>query len=166
MEEFLALFQQALAAIKEPRFFATERGYQGALISELKSRIAEADFPDDPIVEQEYQKTLPNHGINIRPDIIIHIPFERGLNQRRDQGNFVAIEMKRQSTAADAEADFASLTLLKERLGYPITIFLNIDSAETHAQHCPARIGAQTVCFAVRLHDMEPNVVMERCAAA
>jgi hypothetical protein len=73
MEQFLTIFQEAVAAIKEPRLFSTERGYQGALIHELKNRIANAEFPGDPVVEQEYQKTLLHDGINIRPDLIIHI---------------------------------------------------------------------------------------------
>jgi hypothetical protein len=163
VERFLALFRQALSAIKEPRFFHTERGYQGALICELKSRLTQAAFPDDPIVEQEYQKTLPNHGINIRPDLIIHVPFERGLTPGRDKGNFVAIEIKRRSTEAEAVEDFAALELMAMKLGYPITILLNIDSLEARAQRCPASIATQTVCFAVQLRDGEPVIMMERC---
>ena len=48
VEQFLTLFQKALATIKEPRLFNTERGYQGALIHELKSKITKAEFPGDP----------------------------------------------------------------------------------------------------------------------
>jgi hypothetical protein len=163
VEQFLTLFHKAVATIKEPRLFNTERGYQGALIHELKSRIAKAEFPGDPIVEQEYQKTLPHHGINIRPDLIIHIPFERGVTQHRDEGNFAAVEIKLGSTERQADQDFASLELMKERLGYPITIFLNIGSSKTYAERCPASIAKQTTCFAVRLKDGELLVLMERC---
>jgi len=163
MEQFLTIFQKAVWAIKEPRLFNTERGYQGALIHELKSTIAHAEFPGDPMVEQEYQKTLPHHGINIRPDLIIHIPFERGVTQRRDEGNFAAVEIKLRSTEAQADQDFASLGLMKERLGYPITIFLNIDSSKTYAERCPANIAKQTACFSVRLKNGEPLVLMDRC---
>lgn len=87
MEHFLTLFQEALAAIRESRPYATERGYQGALIGDLQKRLDGAALPGDPIIEQEYQKTLPHHGITVRPDLIIHIPFERGATRRRNEGN-------------------------------------------------------------------------------
>src|SRR5947209_1684992 len=105
MEQFLTVFKEGVARIKEVRLFNTERGYQGALVHELKRGIAKAEFPGDPIVEQEYQKTLPNRGINIRPDLIIHIPFERGVTLHRDEGNFAAVEIKLRSTAAQADKD-------------------------------------------------------------
>jgi hypothetical protein len=163
MEKFLAIFQEALGAIREPRLFKTERGYQGALLAELQLRLRNAAFPGDPIIEQEYQKTIPNHGITIRPDLIIHIPFERGSTKRREEGNFVAIELKLAATAAEADEDFASLALIKEELGYPLTIFLNLDAAETYAERCSKRIALQTVCFAVQLKDRVPIVVVKRC---
>ena len=164
MEHFLTVFQAALAAIREPRLFATERGYQGALIGELQKRLAEVALPGDPIIEQEYQKTLPHHGFTIRPDLIIHIPFERSATGRRSEGNFVALEMKVNATAAEADEDFASLVLMKERLGYPLTIFLNIGAAQSYAERCPKRIAAQTVCFAVQLRQDVPVISLERCA--
>jgi hypothetical protein len=163
MEQFLTILQEALGAIREGRFFATERGYQGELITELRQRLRQAAFPGDPVIEQEYQKTLPNHGIAIRPDLIIHIPFERKVTGRRSQGNFVAIEMKLRATPTDAVEDFESLVAMKEKLGYPITIFLNLDSAETYADRCPKSIAPQTVCFAVHLRQNEPVVRMDRC---
>ena len=163
MEKFLAIFHEALGAIREPRLFKTERGYQGALLVQLQQRLRNAAFPGDPIIEQEYQKTIPNHGIAIRPDLIIHIPFERGDTKRREQGNFVAIELKLAATAAEADEDFESLTLIKEKLGYPLTIFLNLDAAETYAERCSQRIASQTVCFAVQLKDHVPVVVVKRC---
>ena len=69
--------------ITEPRFFATERGFQGELLAELRARLHEAYFPGDPVVEQEYQKRMREHDIRIRPDLIVHIPFERGLTRVR-----------------------------------------------------------------------------------
>jgi hypothetical protein len=74
-KRFLSLLQDALKSIHEPRFFETERGFQGELLVQLAKRLREAAFPGDPVVEQEYQKTIPSHGIKIRPDIIIHVPF-------------------------------------------------------------------------------------------
>ena len=97
-EQFLSLLQDALENIREPRLFETERGYQGELLVQLARRLEDAAFPGDPIVEQEYQKTMPLHGITLRPDVVIHIPFDRGNAERRDEGNFVAIELKLRST--------------------------------------------------------------------
>jgi hypothetical protein len=136
-------FREALAAIREPRLFGTERGYQGALLAELQQRLIQAEFPGDPIIEQEYQKTLPHHGITIRPDLIIHIPFERRRTQRRVEGNFAAIEIKLRATPADADQAFQSLAIIHDKLAYAITVFLNIDSLETYAHRCPVSIAAK-----------------------
>jgi hypothetical protein len=95
---FLDALAGALGAIDEARLFQDERGYQGKLLQELAIRFAEGGFPGHPIVQQEYQKTLPMHGIRIRPDMIVHIPFERGGLANRLQGNFVAIELKRDAS--------------------------------------------------------------------
>jgi hypothetical protein len=157
--------QDALGDIREPRFFETERGYQGELVAQLGKRLKNAALPGDPIVEQEYQKTMPAHGITIRPDIVIHIPFERGVVESRDRGNFVAIELKRHSTENEAYGDFASLAQMHEVLRYPLTIFINIDSDKTHWAACPQSIAHQTVCFAVRLQDGKPFVRSEECKA-
>lgn len=132
------------------------------MLVELQHRLRSTAFPGDPIIEQEYQKTIPNHGIAIRPDLIIHILFERGDTKRREEGNFVAIELKLAATAAEADEDFESLTLMKEKLGYPLTIFLNLDAAETYVERCSHKIASQTVCFAVQLKDRVPNVVVKR----
>ena len=117
-------------------------------------------LPDDPIIQQEYQKSLGLHGIG--PDIIVHIPFERGLSERRDEGNFVAIELKRRATDKRARDAFSSLSKMRKALKYPLTVFINIDSKETHANLCPKSIADQTVCFAVRLHDGKPVVKAEQ----
>jgi hypothetical protein len=103
-----------------------------------------------------YQKTLPHHGLKIRPDIIVHIPFERGRVERRDQGNFVAMELKLRASENDARGDFENLVQMREVLGYPLTIFINVGSAETFAALCPDAIRGQTICFAVRLEDGKP----------
>lgn len=162
MKHFLTVFQAALSAIREPHLFETERGYQGALVGELQERLRGAAYPGDPIVEQEYQKTIPNHGIKIRPDVILHIPFERKTTKRRTEGNFVAMEIKVRATPVEADEDFASLEAMKTKLGYPVTIFLNVNSSETHAARCPTTIAAQTLCFAVRLVGQEPTIIVDR----
>jgi hypothetical protein len=162
-ESFLGLMRDALESIREPRFFETERGYQGELLVQLGKRLKGVEFPGDPIVEQEYQKTMPAHGINIRPDIVIHVPFDRGLALGRDEGNFVAIELKVHATENEARGDLANLALMHEILQYPLTVFINIGSKQTHSTCCPKIISNQTICFAVHLKDGEPVVRSERC---
>jgi hypothetical protein len=164
-EQFLALLRDALENIREPRFFETERGFQGELLAHLRNRLEFAELPGEPIVEQEYQKTISFHGLKIRPDIIIHIPFERGRVERRDQGNFVAIELKLRSTESEARDDFAKLQQMWEVLGYPLTIFINIDSDQTHAAVRPEVIAGQTACYATRLEDGAPVVRVSGPAA-
>ena len=158
---FVSVMREALEAIREPRLFESERGYQGELLAMLHARLAEAGFPGNPMIEQEYQKRLADHGITIRPDLIIHVPFGRGATEHRRDGNFVAIEIKRKS--ADVEQAFESLRKNCEALDYPLTVFVNIASQETHADSCPASIAHQTVCFAVLLKDGTPVVRIQPC---
>jgi hypothetical protein len=164
-EQFLALLRDALESIREPRLYATERGFQGELLAQLRHRLEHAELPGEPIVEQEYQKTLPHHGLTFRPDVIVHIPFERGRVERRDQGNFVAMELKLRSTPNEADEDFAKLVRMREVLGYPLTIFINIDSDDTCVAQRPAVIANQTVCYAVRLEIGNPVVRIAAAAA-
>lgn len=151
----------ALGSINEPLLFGDERGYQGQLLQELAIRYMSGGFPDDPIVQQEYQKTLPLHGIRIRPDIIVHVPFGRGGLANRHQGNFVTIELKRDAGEKAACQAFGNLQLMKDALAYPLTIFINIDSDLTHFNLCPDSISGQTICFSVCLVDGAPNLKMD-----
>ncbi|MGO9074628.1 MAG: hypothetical protein ACLQEI_10785 [Terriglobales bacterium] len=68
------------------------------------------------------------------------------------------MELKLRSTENEARGDFANLEQMKRELGYPLTIFINIDSDETYADLCPEGIAGQTVCYAVRLEDGNPSV--------
>jgi hypothetical protein len=158
LEHFLAVLREALGNIGEERLFQDERGYQAELLQELGRRLERGSLPGDPIIQQEYQKRLPLHKIRIRPDIIVHVPFDRGLAKTRDEGNFVAIELKRCATAKTARQAFANLALMKKALKYPLTIFINVDSEETHRAICPKSIAGQTVCFAVLLEEGKPVV--------
>ncbi|HET6843544.1 MAG TPA: hypothetical protein VFK06_17965 [Candidatus Angelobacter sp.] len=160
--DFLTAVEESLQNISEAVLYRDERGFQGALLHELNARLGNGVLPDDPIIQQEYQKRIRHHGIKIRPDIIVHIPFERGVVQGRDEGNFVAIEMKRRATVKEARHAFASLRQMKKVLKYPLTVFINVDSDETHAVLCPKSIAGQTACFAVRLIGKRAVVKVER----
>ncbi len=157
--KFLNTLQKALENIHDENLFHDERGYQGALAQELRLHHVNALFSGNPAIQEAYQKTLAHHGIRIRPGIIIHIPFERGETEGRYQGNFVAIELKRHAGEKEAREAYSNLEKLKNSLGYPLTIFINIDSNQTHFAICPNDIIDQTICFAVRLENGKPIVL-------
>jgi hypothetical protein len=50
-------------------------------------------------------------------------PVRVGATRKRNEGNFVAVEMKVNATATEADEDFANLVPMKERLGSPLTTF-------------------------------------------
>lgn len=144
---------EALKSIRNPRFFDTERGYQGELLAELRIRLPDTGLPGDAIVEQEYQKRIPEHGINVRPDIIIHVPTLEGCSRR--QGNFVVFELNLRAGAAESEEDFANLDAVLAALDYPLGVFVNIASSHTHAASYRGRFGERLHFFALRQHGME-----------
>lgn len=59
-------------------------------------------------------------------------------------------ESSSDSTEKDARGEFANLEQMHDAVRYPLTIFINIDSKETHSKLCPESIASQTICFAVR----------------
>ena len=152
-EEFFEIFKKSLQSITEPRFFKSERGYQGALIAEMEKHFSKPLFKGNPIVEQEYQKTLLNHEITIRPDIIIHIPFGRGKVKNRKQGNFIVIQLKLQANESDAIDDFEKIDLMFDKLNYPIGIFLNIDTPNTFFDCYKGDFTDRLYCFFFFLKD-------------
>jgi len=94
-ERFLKTVREGLSSIREGRLFDTERGYQGALIAQLEARLSQFPiWPGNPLVEQEYQKTIERHGLTLRPDIIVHLPFDRGGIPNRQEGNYAVIQLK------------------------------------------------------------------------
>lgn len=126
----------AIKRIKEPRFFLTERGYQGQLASEFDKLLdAEPATLDRPIVEQEYQKRAKAHGIRLRPDIIVHIPYERGVSPTRRHDNYLVILLKLSATQRKSEADFNKLSTICSILDYPIGVFVNVASTDLWLPH-------------------------------
>lgn len=153
-ERFMELFKDSLREITAERFYANERGFQGQLNVELNKRLNDINlFPNKAIIEEEYQKTLPNHGINIRPDIIIHVPYEEGLYEDRREGNFVVIQLKLKASEKEAVEDFGKLDLMFTELNYPLGIFVNIDSDRTFYDKCVGKYKNRLNCLAVKLVD-------------
>lgn len=152
MCDFLDVFRHSISAITDPAYFSDERGYQGQLYAEINNRInANQLFPGNPIIQQEYQKIERNHGIRIRPDLVIHIPFERGNVINRRHGNFVVIQLKRRSSLAGAIDDFNKIDLMFYHLDYPLGIFLNIDSENNYYDNYNGDFQDRLHCFSVIL---------------
>lgn len=147
----LEVIRESLFAITEPRFYETERGFQGQLLVELSRRIPDFIPPNQAIIEIEHQKTLDRHGLVIRPDIIIHQPFNPAVHASRRDGNFAVIELKLRASPKKAAEDFASIISMLDLLDYPIGIFVNIDHSKTHADHVPVDAVDRIAAFAVRL---------------
>lgn len=155
-EVLIAAVRASLAAITSARFFETERGYQGALLVELHKRL---DLKDQKIVEQEYQKNMREHGLDIRPDIIIHEPFETGRYAARTEGNIAVMELKVKASKKEASDDIDSLRQMIEVLNYPIGFFINIASVKTCAELVPDAMKDHIVCLAVSLKDGKTEVI-------
>ncbi|WP_444936532.1 hypothetical protein ACJJIW_01510 [Microbulbifer sp. JMSA004] len=157
MEELLKAIKDSLLGITNERFYKTERGFQGELNAELRNRLPGFEL-EGAIVEQEYQKRIPYHGFRIRPDLIIHVPFEGADLQSRSEGNFVVIELKHRATRSDARADYENLYKMCESLGYPTAVFINIDSDETYIEESIQPSQASIYAFAVRLRGGEVQI--------
>jgi len=154
-EAFLSSMREALAACVHPRLFVTERGFQGQLLVELAKRV---HLPDQAIIEQEYQKRLYFHGLTIRPDIVIHEPYDKSCHSSRTSGNIAVVELKLNANASKAVADFANLAKMVNVLHYPIGIFVNIGSTETHAALVPEDAKSHIISFAVSFTDGKTSI--------
>lgn len=143
--------RDALQAIKTPRFFETERGYQGELLAEIRKRLPEIRaVSEDAVVEQEFQKTTGTHGLRLRPDLIIHVPFDNERHSTRREGNYICFELKLRATEAQAIEAYRNLAQLMHALDYPLGIFININSSQTYISSAP-RDSGQFFAFAVTL---------------
>ncbi|PLT19472.1 hypothetical protein CXP34_05765 [Ralstonia mannitolilytica] len=156
---FLEHLTTAFRAITTPRFYETERGFQGELLAGLQRAIPAGFLPDRTIIEQEYQKRLLVHGLAVRPDIIVHEPFDSSRHRSRRERNVAVMELKLAATAESAAADMESLVRMMEILEYPLAVFLNIASEVTHADVVPAAWRERIACFAVSLRNGEAHVV-------
>jgi len=161
-ETLLAHIHRALETISHPRFYETERGFQGALLAALERTIPEHVRPPGAVIEQEYQKRLGQHGINLRPDIIIHEPFDATRHATRQDGNVAVIELKLNASQADARSDFESMEKMMAALNYPMAIFINIATEQTHAALVPDAARGRITCFAVSIREGRAHVIEDR----
>ena len=149
MNAVLHAIRESLRAVTQPRFFETERGFQGQLLVELNGRLQ----CEGTVVEQEYQKRMCHHGFKIRPDIIAHVPYDPDRHRSRREGNFVVFELKLRADQDAAFEDFDRLSMMCAGLDYPLGIFINIDSFETHLERYAGEHRSPLHAFAVRLDD-------------
>lgn len=155
-EAILSSMREALAACTHPRLFETERGFQGQLLVELAKRV---HLPNQAIIEQEYQKRLLAHGLNIRPDIVIHEPYDQRCHSSRASGNIAVVELKLNANAAQAAADFSNLAKMIGVLCYPVGIFVNIGSTKTYAALVPKDAKDRIVTFAISLTEGTVRII-------
>jgi hypothetical protein len=145
----LTIIRDALQQIIEPRFYETERGYQGDLVARISRYIGNEEY----IVEQEYQKQKRKHNLTIRPDILIHQPFNPRRHASRSDGNLAAIELKLDATPEDAQNDLEKLRSIMTTLNYPLGVFANIGSNNTHFDSASRDFSGRLVMFAVTLNN-------------
>ncbi|WP_233081920.1 hypothetical protein [Rheinheimera soli] len=157
MDILIDTIRDSLLAITHPRFYETERGFQGQLNAELNFRLQDLEI-DGAIVEQEYQKRIKDHGFKIRPDLIVHIPFEGAGFDSRSVGNFVVIELKHRANRKSARADYQNLHRMCDVLGYPLAVFINIDSDKTFIDECMPLNNGSIHAFAVKLTDGQVEI--------
>jgi len=148
-EQMISATIEALQSVCENRFYQTERGYQGRFYCALQKALDDRGILNgDVILELEYQKSA-KHGLNQRPDIILHIPAE--LNEgNREINNFAVYALKRRASRSTAQEDFGKLDEMFERLNYPIGIFINIDSTLHHINNYSGNFKSRIIAFSVK----------------
>jgi hypothetical protein len=147
---------RSIEAIGDRRFYQTERGYGGAFVVELASRLPKTSVLDGSIVEIEYQKLLRLHGTRIRPDILVHPPTPDYGDRRI--GNVMACELKLRARRRDAMSDFRKLDELCAKLAYPVVVFINVDSNDTYTEFYNGPYRECFHFFATQLCDGKAHV--------
>lgn len=136
--KIIGIIVESTKQIRSPRLFNTERGFRGQLQANLDRLLREKNLISSrTVVEEEYQKRIPDHGISHRPDIIIHVPFEEGIARTRREGNFVAFELKLRANQNDAFDDFIKLNDYITILKYPLGVFVNVSGEKSFIEWVP-----------------------------
>ncbi len=160
--ELLNVIAESLTSVTDPHYYEDERGFQGEFYAQLRLRLRGIALPEGALLREEYQKRLAEHGLRIRPDIILHEPFDPGRHRGRDEGNHAVMELKRHATPGTAADAFTNLVAMIDTLNYPLGVFINIDSSRTWAEAVPEAHRARVACLAVHLDENgEPLVVRD-----
>jgi hypothetical protein len=148
----------ALKAINAPRFFKSERGYQGIFYCKLYEEFENLGLlTEDQIIEMEYQKSA-RHKLSQRPDIIFHIPVEHS-GADIIENNFAVWALKPRASAAKAQEDFEKLDQMFEVLNYPLGFFVNINTEQHHLKLYNGNFKDRLVGFSVYLQDESPQIL-------
>lgn len=159
-EQLLGNIVESLTAVNVPHYYEDERGFQGEFYAQLHHRLRDIVLPEGAMLREEYQKKLGQHRLNIRPDIILHEPFDPLRHRGRDEGNHAVIELKRRATRNTANDAFASLIAMIDTLNYPLGVFINVNSSKTWAELVPDAYRNCIACLAVSLSENgAPKVV-------
>ncbi|MEH6416204.1 hypothetical protein [Pseudomonas sp. CGJS7] len=150
-EQLLGTIAMSLAAVRTPHYYEDERGFQGEFYAQLHRQLQDVILPEGAILREEYQKRLLQHGLKIRPDIILHEPFNPDRHHGRDDGNHAVMELKRRAKRRDAIDAFKNLISMIDTLRYPLGVFINIDSLTTWAELVPEDYRSRITCLAVSL---------------
>ncbi|XHH28250.1 hypothetical protein WIW49_12770 [Xanthomonas euroxanthea] len=159
-KELLNVIAAALTSVTDPHYYEDERGFQGEFYAQLRLRLRELVLPEGALLREEHQKRLAQHGLRIRPDIILHEPFDPGRHRGRDQGNHAVMELKRRATPGTTADAFSNLVAMIDTLNYPFGVFINIDSSKTWVESVPDSHRTRIACLAAHLDgNGEPQVV-------
>lgn len=152
----------SLSSVIAPHYYEDERGFQGELYAQLQNRLRDMVLPEGAMLREEYQKKLGQHRLKIRPDIILHEPFNPNRHRGRDDGNHAVMELKRRATQRTADDAFESLIAMIATLNYGLGVFINVDSSRTWAELTPEAYRSRIVCLAVFLGENgAPQVVRD-----
>jgi len=137
-QNLIRAIADALKLVTANRYFRSERGFQGQFHVELDRLLRDRGLvSSQTLIEEEYQKTIRNHGISHRPDLIVHIPFEPGLTGSRREGNVVVFEFKIRGSRLDAVDRFIKLDDYLTALDYPLGVFVNINATRSFVELVP-----------------------------
>ena len=115
-KELLTVITGALTSVTDPHYYEDERGFQGEFYAQLRMRMGKIALPQGALLREEYQKRLEEHGLRIRPDIILHEPFDPARHRGRDEGNHAVMELKRRATSGTAADAFTNLVAMIDAL--------------------------------------------------
>ncbi len=150
IQSFIEIIINALKEIKSPRFFNTERGFQGEFKSALGKILLEQNiFPDEAIIEEEYQKSLKFHGIRQRPDLVIHVPVISSHFNNRKENNYIVFAFKLSGDKNKVMKDLEKLEEMIDKLSYSFGIFININSTNCFLEeyHGPYKHKLHEFCI-------------------
>ena len=157
--DLIEILELSIAEVLNPRFFETERGYQGEL-NGLISQKLKGQAESNLISESEHQKKDYQHGLKIRPDIIIHEPFNEEYHESRTEGNYIIIELKLRGDEKKVLADFENIDSMIDALNYKVGIFINIDSDNNFHNSYSGNHRDKMKFYAVALSEDGKNVAI------